>query len=148
LRNYEKALEFYERSLELKNSANDRYDLDRLLINIGLCYNQLKDFKSANKFFSEGFSVCQQNCSKQILMEGKFGLGVASFGLQAFTDAIDHFNQSLEIAKQIGNYRFESENWVYLGKIFIATGEADAATDALLKAEALAIEYGYNELLI
>lgn len=148
LRNYDKALEFYQRSLELKRRANDHYDLDRLLINIGLCYNQLRDFVNANKYFKDAFDECRGHCSPQILMEGAFGLGVASFGLQASDSAKKHFNESLRIAEEIANYRFQAENLVYLGKLFIEMQDLTAAAEALLRAEGLAMKFGYNELLI
>ena len=117
LRNYEKALEFYERSLLLKRSANDHYDLDRLLINIGLCYNQLNNHSQSNKYFDEAFKECGVNCSKQIMMEGEFGLGVSRFGLKEYTSAIEHFKKSMAIAKEIENSRFQAENLVYVGNL-------------------------------
>jgi signal transduction histidine kinase/Tfp pilus assembly protein PilF len=148
LRNYEKALEFYQRSLELKKSASDHYDLDRLLINIGLCYNQMKDFNNSERYFRDAFSECGNDCNKQIVMEGEFGLGVAGFGLLDFENAKKHFNESLSLAKEISNDRFQAENLVYLGKIFISSADKAPASQMLLNAETIAIKFGYNELLI
>lgn len=148
LRNYEKALEFYQRSLLLKRSVSDHYDLDRLLINIGLCYNQLNKHSESNKYFTEAFIECDGDCSKQILMEGEFGLGVSRFGLHNYELAKIHFNNSIAIANQIQNNRFQAENLVYLGKVYVKTGEPLLAIDVFLKAENLAAQFGYNELLI
>jgi signal transduction histidine kinase len=148
LRNYEKALEFYERSLLLKRSVNDHYDLDRLLINIGLCYNQLNNHSESNKYFREAFKECGAHCSKQIMMEGEFGLGVSRFGSNQYESAIKHFNKSIAIAKEIENSRFQAENLVYVGKVYVRTGKPLLAIDVFLMAENLAAKFGYNELLI
>lgn len=148
LRNYSKALEFYQKALQIKTEINDSYFLDRLYINIGLCYNQLKDFKKALDFFENGFQQCQQNCSDLIKIEGQFGLGVSYYGMGQLEKAFKHFNESLYLSKSINNQRFEAENLVYLGKIFISKVKLDSAESVLKKSEVLSNRGGYNELLI
>ena len=148
LRNYEKALDYFYRSLALKKEVNDTYDLDRLLINIGLSSVHLNDYSTALEKINEGLSVCGSNCADQIIIEGKFGLGVAYYGLQKFDKAETNFKESLEIAKKIESKRFHVENLVYLGKVAIALGKNDLAKKLLTEAEGLAEKSGYNQLLI
>ena len=40
----DKALKYYQEALNLKNQIDNKYDLDILLVNIGLCYAYNKIF--------------------------------------------------------------------------------------------------------
>jgi signal transduction histidine kinase len=148
LKNYHKALEYYEQALKLENTVNNSNFKDRLLINIGLCYNQLSDFVSSRKYINEGLTLCEPNCQSPTLIEGEFGLGVSYYGENSFQNAKSHFQKSFSISSSSGDKRFQAENLVYLGRIDIREGKADSATLVLIKAEKIALESGYNELLI
>lgn len=148
LKNYEKALDYFYRSLALKKEVGDSYDLDRLLINIGLSRVHLNDFTKALESINEGLTVCGGSCADQIIIEGKFGIGVAYYGLHKYADAERSFKESLEIARKIESKRFHVENLVYLGKVAIAQGNIDLAKKFLKEAESFAEKSGYNQLLI
>jgi signal transduction histidine kinase len=148
LKNYPKALEYYTRSLTLLESATDKYFLDRLLVNIGLCYNQMKDFHKSQDFFDRAFKECGENCSDQIVMEGRFGLGISNYERGKSEEALFQFNESYSIAKKIPNKRFEAENLLFLARIYGRQHKNELAIDALQKCESIARSLGYNEILI
>lgn len=147
LKNYPKALEFYHKALALREHTNNE-GVERILINIGLCYNQTKNFEEAGKYFDEGFKFCGSNCSPNIIVEGKFGLGVAKYRLHEYDEAKSYFEQSLTIARQINNLRFQAENLVYLAHIFVKLNDYPNAKNALNESEKISKAESYNELLI
>jgi signal transduction histidine kinase/Tfp pilus assembly protein PilF len=146
LKNYEKALEYFEQSIALKREVNDKYDLDGMLINVGLCNIQLKKFQQALIAIMEGLSICGENCSDELVIEAEFGQGVANFGLEKFTEAERHFNKSLDLARRIENRRFQAENLVYLGRVYLKGNQFEKAQSYLSEAEAIAILSGYNQV--
>ena len=148
MKNYEKALDYYHRSLQLKKEIGDKHDLDRLLINIGLSNVHLHDYKRAHEYIQKGLSECQPNCNDQIIIEGKFGLGVVTYNEQKNDSAIAYFKESLRVAIQTENTRFQAENYVYLGRIAIKKSDSLTAKKFLNQAEALAHRGGYNQLLM
>ncbi len=148
LRNYPKALEFYSKALEYLEKSPDQSFVAQQLINIGLCHNQMKNFSEAFTTFKRAFELCGNACQDHVMISGKFGMGVANFGMEQYDEAIRYFDESLETSKATNNARFESENLVYLGKIYIATNKADKAANALMQAEQIATANHYNELLI
>lgn len=148
LKNYDKAVEYYQRSLAFKKEVKDTYDLDRLLINLGLSYNQLASFDQAKEYIEEGLNTCGKNCSNEILIEGKFGLGVTHYGLGDYSLAEKYFSESLQISRDTDNKRFQAENLVYIGRIALAKYDYEGAIKFLTETEAIATEYGYNQLLI
>lgn len=148
LKNYNKALEFYNKSLALQNRSNDQSELDRILINIGLCYNELRQFEKAQKFIIDGLRSCGEKCRDRVVVEGTFGLGVAFFEMGEFENSKEKFSKSYEISKLINDKRFQAENLVYLARLAILKNDVKTAKQALSKSETLSLKSGYDEIRI
>ena len=58
LEDFSLALENYLEALKIKEEINYSYDMEALLVNIGLCYNQLGDYKNARKYFNKAIAIC------------------------------------------------------------------------------------------
>jgi signal transduction histidine kinase len=147
LNNFEKALEYYKRILDESYRVSFK---DILLINIGLCYNELRDFSTARKFIDDGLKFCAPNCSEVTIIQGNFALGVSLFYLNNPKDAEGHFLVSYELAKKQKEKRYQIESLVYLAMIKInnGRGDYDAVKNFLSEAESVADETEYNSLLI
>lgn len=148
LKNYEKASEYFTQSLLLKEEIKDYYNMDRLLINLGLSNIHLKKYTNALEFINKGFKACEGECGDDILIEGKFGIGVANYGLLEDEEAERFFNESLKLSKQSDNKRFQAENLVYLGRLAARRNDFTSAQVSLSEAESIAGQSGYNQLLI
>lgn len=117
MRDFEHALEFYNRSLDAKLKSNNDFDLDRLYINIGLTYSYLSSFDKAKKIIEKGFKACGDKCKDQIVLEGEFCLAGVSNWQNKFDEAKLHCAKSLDIARKIGDKRFQAENYLLMGTI-------------------------------
>ncbi len=148
LKNYETALSFYMKALGKRLESGNNYDLDRLYINLGLCYNQLRNFAEAEKSFKDGFSTCGGKCQPAIIMEGKFGQGVANYGMKNYEEALSSFHESLNIAETLPSPRFQAENLIYIARILVEQGRPEDAVSPLTKCERLAYAGNFAELLI
>ncbi len=122
LRNYEQAIEYYSNALNLKKSSKPSVDLDMLLINLGLCYNQISEFAKVREFIIEGLNVCQNDCRDDILIQGKYGLGVSFFIQKKYDEAEANFQESYRLATSTNDQRFQIENLVYLGELYNRLG--------------------------
>lgn len=152
LKNYEKALEYYTKALEFLNESGSAVFKDKLLINIGLCYNQINNeedsYAKAQQFIKDGLALCEPNCDNSTVMEGKFGLGKSNFGLENYQDATNHYSQSLQLAQELNDKRFQLENLVALAEIKILTKKENEAKMHLEEAESIVFGTEYNELAI
>jgi len=148
LRNWEKSIEFYKKSLTIKREANDRHDLDRLLINIGLCFNALHDYKEAIKYINEGLEECKNNCSEQTVISGQYGLGLSYYETKEYVESKKHFQKSYEVAKRIGDSRFQAENLVYFARLNLIDKKYPETIGNLKEAESISIQKGYGQLLV
>lgn len=143
-----KALEFYERSLALKRKYSDDTDFEGLLINIGLCCNALEKFSVAQEYFFSALDRCGQNCGSKDIINGEYGLGVSFYRLGEYSKALDHFSRSLQISQETGEQRFTADNLLFMARIFFKIKNPREAIKVLKDCEKIAVEFGYNELLI
>lgn len=148
LKDYNKALEYLNKSLEAKKTINDSFDLDRLYINIGLCYIHLKNFEGALASINEGFKICGDDCSNEILIEGEFGRGVANFNLDNYELAESHFMKSYDLASKLDIKRWMAENLVYLARLALIENQYDKVKSYLTQGEEISKAYKYNQLLL
>lgn len=149
LGNVQLALDYYTRSLQLKKESTDpNFDLDVLLVNMGLCYISLEKYTEARKYFAQAFEVCGGKCSDFMRMEGKFGEGLALYKMGEYEKAVSNFNESLQLATAAGDQRFQMESLLHLGMVSKDMNEPGKSEEFLKKAEALAIGARYNQLLI
>ena len=99
-----------------------------LLINLGLCYNQIEEFRqSAKNLFFKALQLWKDDCRSDILVQGKFGLGVSFFMQKDYDQAERNFQESYKLATSTNNQRFQIENLVYLGEFFAARKEFEEA---------------------
>ncbi|MDW8331796.1 MAG: tetratricopeptide repeat-containing sensor histidine kinase, partial [Cyclobacteriaceae bacterium] len=138
----------YQLALNKQIESKDSSFIDLQYANIGLCYNQLKQYKEATESLNKALEICKPNCSDRTIVTAKFGLGVTNLGLQRFAEAENAFLESLEASRRSANHRYEAENNVYLAKLKIAQQRYTEAVPFLQQAENIAQQYGFKELLI
>lgn len=147
LKNFDKSIEFYESALAI--ASNNKFTgLETLHINIGLCLNQLGQFDKAEDNFLLGFSICGDNCSDQILMEGQFGLGVSNFNMGNFKKARGFLTESLAVSRSLKNQRFIAENLILLAKLDFNENSIDSAIYRLQRCEEIATQQNFLEILV
>ncbi len=148
LKDYETAIKYYLKSLDIKKSIHSDFDLDRLLINLALCYNQVANYSEAEKSIREGLAVCKSNCNPEIKMEANLGLGISLLHRGKYLEALDFFQASLAISKEIGQKRFQIENLISISDIKFNEGLDDDAIKLLQEAERIGNSTQYSYSLI
>lgn len=147
LKNFQKAIDFYESALNI-GETNDFGNLESIHINIGLCLNQLARFDDAEDYFNKGFSYCGDHCPAQVLMEGRYGLGVSNYFLGDYAKSRQYFEQSLEQASKLEDHRFIVENTLFLAKLDLEAKDINSAVSKLNLVEKISLERNFMEILI
>jgi len=128
LYNYEKALEYFNRILDESYPCSFK---DALYINIGLCYTELHDFPAAKKFIDNGLNLCAPNCSQEIIMQGKFALGVSLFYSKKPKEAEEYFLKAIDIARQQQAKSLELRAVMSLSRLWQQQGKKQEAHQML-----------------
>lgn len=149
LHNYAKALEFYNKSINLSLIAKDPPNLQTQYINTALCHFNLGNHKAGFDLIRDAFlSADSTSLSKNIKMEAFFAFGLGLLQTGQLDEAVRHFTSSLEISRELTNKRFEAENLTYLGKIYSSKNDIRKAIPLFQEAAALAKENDFHEIAL
>jgi K+-sensing histidine kinase KdpD len=148
LKDHKKAIEYYQKAIEIKKEISDLRDLDRIIINLGLCYNQIKEFQMAIDQFKQGFNLCNADCSDNMKREGLLGLGTSYIGNKDLNKAEDCLIKSLDISRKQSNIIYQIDNLHQLSMLETARGNDQKALKYLNEALSLAETSDYAESLI
>ncbi|MDY0780963.1 tetratricopeptide repeat protein [Tenacibaculum sp. IB213877] len=95
-RNYNKALEYYEKSLALTEAPKHK---NILLNNIGYIYKEQKEYKKAFNFFTEVYQKSLKSNDKKQIARALSNLGYVKAKLN-YEDAYNNLLEALEIRKK------------------------------------------------
>ena len=143
---FELALEYSLKAEQIYKELGSKPEVN-LLINIGLCLGELSRFKEAQGYFQEALSICGNNCNKEFLMQGEFGLGNSFIAQREYEKAQTHFKRSYEISVELGEIRFQLENLLRLAEVGLKINDYEDARLNLDKADQIPEAHHYRELL-
>jgi len=105
--NYDSALVYFQKSMAAyKGSENIPYTLN----DIGKVYQKRKDFQTAIKYHQEAFDISEKLNSKVDMGQSLLGLGDTYMGQGDVEEAIDYYNRSETILKEISSANYDLES--------------------------------------
>ncbi|TAE00055.1 MAG: hypothetical protein EAZ97_06935 [Bacteroidetes bacterium] len=115
----DKALEYYEKALQIGKASNDPKLYATTLYNYGITCVKLKKYSEAEKIFNEGINI---NLPKDIYRLGTllYGLGrvyMLSDSLKNSDLALEHTQKSLEIFIKENNNSWQCNSYIQIGDI-------------------------------
>lgn len=147
LKNFELALEYFLHSLSIKRSLNDPQNQSVLFLNIGLCYACMGCADDALRYIHFGLNLCTPNCSSSEEMQGQFALGVVMYLSEKPDSAEAYFRESYARSVRGGDFRFQSESLLYLGRLALQRKDFDSANAFLTELQEIAVKEHYNLIL-
>jgi tetratricopeptide (TPR) repeat protein len=124
---YEKAIAFYQQSLDIAKEIGHIQEESNSLDNLGLAYNSLGQYERAIAFHQQSLDIFRQIGDIRGESNSLNGLGNAYDSLGQYERAINLLQQSLDIFRQIGDIRGESNSLNGLGNAYNSLGQYERA---------------------
>jgi len=119
---YDDAIDYFEQSLELNQSVNNRNGVKSLHYNMGLIYSDKEDYQGALKHFNEGLTIARELNQKKGIYSGLMNKATALKNLSKYQEAIEQINEALSYAQEFNNlklvrtcYGMLAENYELIG---------------------------------
>ncbi|NEP01982.1 MAG: CHAT domain-containing protein [Symploca sp. SIO2E9] len=162
LGHYEQVITYYQQSLAIVEEINNREGEALILGNLGAIYAQQKDYTQAQSYYKQSLAIAQDINDQESQAYNFQNLG-SSYYAQSVDDylqgdisqaqiqeyvrkAIEHFQNSLAIAKEINNRKLEGEVLVNLGMTHEKTGDYASAFKYYQESLAIAQALGRRRL--
>jgi tetratricopeptide (TPR) repeat protein len=124
---YERAIAFFQQSLDIFKEIGDIQGESISLIGLGNAYNSLGQYERAIAFYQQSLDIKKEIGDIQGESISLIGLGNAYYSLGQYQRAIAFFQQSLDIKKEIGDIRGESISLNNLGNAYNSLGQYERA---------------------
>ena len=142
-RDYEKAIEFFQRGLGVAVQMNDRFKQAELLLNVGVAYQFQQNYPAALNSFDRAMEVARQTNYSEVIIHIYEGKGAVLKAQGKYKDALDSLDAGLELATRIGDKTRVAELLWRKSEVQLAKGDAaisiESATEAIKLAEQLSL---------
>ena len=129
VRDFEKALEYYQKSLSIAKDVGNKVGEGRVYFSLGYVYKSLGDFKKADEYYQQSLSIDKDVGDK--VGEGKVycNLGNVRESLGDLKKADEYYQQSLSIDKDVGDKVGEGKIYCNLGNVRESLGDLKKADE-------------------
>ncbi len=142
----EKALVFCLQAAKLAGQINYRHGEGLAAFYLGKIYLASDEFDTALKYNQNAFRIFQGNNNDTMIASTEIELGLTCFMKPDLEQAIDHYNQALELYEQLNDSMGISTAYYNLGRCYRKTGKLDLALDYSLNSLQFNKEKNHNAL--
>ena len=118
IKNYNKALEYYERSLKLKLNIDDKIGIASSLNNIGIIHLVLDNYEKALEYYEKSLKIRSEIDDKLGIGSSLTNIGIAHTKLKNYNKALKYLSESVKKDKEINNKRGVTNTLINIGNLF------------------------------
>ena len=126
---FQTAIEYHQRHLEIANEAGDKAGEGGSYSNLGNAYDALGQFQTAIEYHQRHLEIAKEVGDKAGEGRSYGNLGNAYHGLGQFQTAIEYHQRRLEIAKEVGDKAGEGRSYGNFGNAYYGLGQFQTAIE-------------------
>lgn len=138
------ALEYMNKSYDLRKAANQKANLAVITGNIGNVYVGMNDYNTAYKYFKDCLTIFEDIKNPDGIARAHISMGIALWGLGKFDEALEFVKKNFRIFIELDNKEAITEVYSLLGSIYTGKEEFNTAQDYFDKALETADKYNLN----
>jgi len=148
LQDYDDAMEYFERALEINKVTADKQNHATTLRNIGTIYQNKKQFVKAKQRFKEALDIYTSLNYFPGMSTANIGIGNTEFGMENYSTALEYYQKALHFARQIDTSPkvygpfIVTMSYNRLGETYLKLGKYNEAMDVLRISSDLSEKYG------
>ncbi|MBD1943848.1 tetratricopeptide repeat protein [Coleofasciculus sp. FACHB-712] len=142
---YQRAIDYYEHSLEIALEIDDINGVAGSLVNLGLVYDSLEQYQEAIEYSYRGLYMARKIGNREFAANALHNLGSIHNSLEHYHLAIDYYYHSLEIKQNLGNEQEDASSLINIGNAYRNLGEYQQALEFLPQGIKIARQNGHHE---
>lgn len=131
VKNFKKALGYFESSVMHANRFGNRKIKGKALYYVSLCYLERNEYDMAIRYGEESIAMTRQTADTKIECCALQAITNAHRGQGRLKEAIDYYTKSLQVAVKFGHKESEKAVSISLGNVYNALGKLDMASKYL-----------------
>ncbi len=149
--NYPKALEYYFKSLKIKEGIGDKSGIAITLSKIGIVYSKQGDYPKTLEYYFKSLKINEEFGNKRGIAANLGNIGVVYRRQGEYLKALEYYLKALKMNEEMGNKSFIAVNLGNIGSVYQDQGDsAYVAGDTAASADRYykALEYYFKTLKI
>ncbi len=126
---WDKAIELYNKDLEVKEQVEDRHGMAITYGNLGMAYQSKGEWDKAIEFYDKGLEGKEQVGDLHGMSKTYNNLGLAYRGKGEWDKALEFYDKALTIDEQVGDLHGMAITYGNLGVVYHSRGEWDKAVE-------------------
>lgn len=147
-RQYNKAIEYFTKSLEISQQVNDSLLMSYNYTNLGSAYYFAKDYKNALKYYRQSISMKAALGDERGMAAAVSNLSNVYFDQKDYDSAAYFNNKALDMRIRQGDKKGIATSYLNGANIFLLQDNLEAAKENYLKAIAIGQEIEFREPVI
>ena len=151
---YEKALEYYSKSLAIRKSLGDKKEVAGSYHNIGRVYEKQGNYQRALEYYFKSLSIAEQLGKKRGMINNYNTIGLIYQEQGNYEKALDYYLKSLKIAKEFRDNRGIGDSYHNIGLVYQDQGNNEKSLECHSKSLAVfeqigdkkGMSYSYNNI--
>jgi tetratricopeptide (TPR) repeat protein len=139
---YDKALEFYFKSLRLTEELNNKYGMALLYNNIGIIHDNKGDFDKALEFYFKSLKIKEEIEDKNGMAASYSNIGGIHWNKSDYDRALEFYFKSLKIFEELGNKNGMAASYNNIGISHKIKNDFDKALEFYFKSLKIKEEIG------
>lgn len=131
---YKRAIEYQNKSLEIRKKIGDPKEEASCWRNLGNAYTSLRDYGQAIKYQQESYAITQRIGDRHGEANSLGNLGNIYTYQKKYPQAIGYYKQSLKIIKEISDYKGEADCLFNIGNVYADSKQSKDALEYLQQA--------------
>lgn len=116
--NHEKAIEYYQNSLEIALEIDDIDNIGGSCVNLGLVYYSLEKYEEAVDCSRRGLEIAREIGNRKFEAHALNNLGLIYSDLEEYQLAIDYYHFSLEVKSKVDDPQGEAGSLINIGNTY------------------------------
>jgi len=126
---HQRAIEYYQQSLKIKQEIGDRSGQASSLYNLGNAYYALGQYQRAIEYYQPSLEIEREIGARSGEADSLHNLGNAYYILGQYQQAIEYYQQSLEIKQEIGDRSGGADSLHNSGNAYYILGQYQRAIE-------------------
>ena len=136
----EKAIGYYEQSLQIARELKDGSAESEALMRLGTAHRTLNQFSKAFDYLEQGLAIARDTKNRSVEADALNQLGFLYYCVHQNNRALSYYEQALVLERYIKNRPEEANTLYVLGAVYHALGQGKQALETYLKALSVAME--------
>jgi len=140
--NYEKALDYHNRSMKIKAELDNIQGVATSLNNIGMVYELQSDYEKAMDYYNQSLEMATQIESKRAMANALNNMAIVFKFQGEYTEALKYYTRSLNLKEEDGYKRGMVSSLSNIGTVYYDQGYFGRAIENYLRALKISEELG------